>query len=152
MIGLLAMVTGAAAGEASAAGVEVSWSVVGEDLEVTARAETTGWVLVGFHSQPQLSGARLVMAAVTDGGPVLEEHVAEPPRHAARTAGAVAVMLAVTQVEGGTIATFRIPLDPSDTSLPTLTPGERTWIWLAYSNHDDLQHHSARREGMWVVL
>ncbi|MFT5685345.1 MAG: hypothetical protein ACI8RZ_006296 [Myxococcota bacterium] len=146
------MVTAALAGEVTAAGVHVSWAVVGDALEVTTRAETSGWVLVGFHSRSALAGSRLVMAAVTDAGPRLEEHVADPPNHAARSMGAVASMISVTEEGGTTTARFQVPLDPEDPTLPTLVPGQRTWLWLATSNHDDFQHHSARREGVWVSL
>lgn len=136
----------------AAADMTASWTVDGAWLEVEVTAPTTGWVLVGFHDREALAGARLMMAAVGPDGPVGEEHLADPPRHARRQEGAVATLISASQTAGTTTARFRVPLDPQQPGLPTLQAGARTWMWLAWSLDDDFQHHSARREGAWVVL
>lgn len=139
-------------GRAKAAGMSATWAVVGESLEVELVAPTRGWVLIGFHDREALAGARLVMGVVSREGAACEEHVANPPRHARRTTGQVATVVNGRIADGQTTLRCQVPLDPDDPSLPTLVPGKRTWVWLAWSHEADLQHHSARREGVWVEL
>ena len=43
-----------------AAGVEVSWRVVGENLEVILEAPTTGWVAIGFDRDNRRAGANMI--------------------------------------------------------------------------------------------
>ena len=119
---------------------------------VTAAAQTTGWVLVGFHNTQALAGSRLVMIAVTEAGPVLEEHLADPPRHSARASCEMASLIEATQTNGTTTSRFALPLNPGDASAPVLVPGQQTWMWLAWSREDNFEHHSVWREGVWVSL
>jgi hypothetical protein len=138
---------------ASAAGVEFRWALDGRLLQGCMRARTRGWITVGFNTQPQLDGARLVMGRVIDGNSQLEVHRARPPRHA-RIAGADHAVRIVggAQEAGVTRVCFVMPLDPIDPSDVTLVAGSPTHLVLAWSHESDFDHHSADRGAVNVLL
>lgn len=146
----VAMVLAAWSGEVDAIGMTARWQVVDDHLEVHLQSPGPGWVAVGLHAKPTLAGARLVMASVTESGLRVEEHVARPPAHPARTEGARAT--GVSGTGPPTQVVVRIPLDPKVPDLVVLAPGQRVWMVLAWSQDVDFGHHSARRTGLWVEL
>lgn len=132
-----------------AEGMRFAWTVDGDTLHGEVEAPGAGWVAVGFNDQPTLAGTRLVMGALGPDGPVVEEHLADPPRHHPRRAVPRAT---VERDPGGTCLRFSIPLDPGTADEVRLAEGQAVHLTLAWSHSDDLQHHSAMRTATRVRL
>lgn len=129
-------------------GVRVRWTHRSGRLVGEVRARTEGWVLVGFHTQPQLAGARLIMGSIDASGVArVEEHLASPPRHASRRALQGASLLtqtSVTRADGETIVRFSMPHKAHGMGRD-VTPGVPHHMILAWSRSPDFSHHSYMR-------
>jgi hypothetical protein len=134
---------------ASIPGLSAEWSATDDELLVTSRGETTGWVLVGFNGRDELRGSRLFFGRVIDGTVLAEEHLADPPRHSARPGASVRV---VGGSEGAGVTTVTLGIPRGEAAGVSIAPGVSTYLTLAWSQSDDLDHHSARREAMRLVL
>ncbi|MCB9676349.1 MAG: hypothetical protein H6737_14595 [Alphaproteobacteria bacterium] len=137
------------AGSVHGGGVDFAWVVEDGVLTGEASAATAGWVCVGFGARPGLAGSVLVMGAHGPQGSVVEEHVAQPPRHPRRVdLGEPPGLLEgrAEERDGRTTVRFRWALDPA------LRVGEPVYLTLAWSHEDDFDHHSARRVEVEAVL
>jgi|GEM_PF-2536727 len=135
-----------------------------DGLHVSLEANTTGWVLLGLNGRDELGGSRLFMARVVDGVAQVEEHIADPPNHAARPGVQVVSAAKGAESKGVTRVSFSIPWDPAGPGSPikaatggtwpgtALSADGRYWVTLAWSHSDDLQHHSAMRTARWSKL
>lgn len=134
--------------QASHAGVRFDWHVDGDVLHGRLSAATSGWVAVGLNDRQSLGGSRLLMFAVENGAIMAEEHLADPPQHPRREliGGAVDAYTSGDRLS----VVFRVPLT-RDWS-PTLVPGDRVWLTLAWSSETDFAHHSAQRDARWITL
>jgi len=137
------------------ADVRVSLSKVGTRGRVELHAPEQGWVLFGANGERGLAGAWLVMAYVDEAGRAhVEEHLAAPPQHARidpkRAAPHVTVVSSVQNSQGTTVV-LDVPLRKRDGARFDLEGAEVELI-VAYSESDDLQHHSRRREHRFGVL
>lgn len=141
---------------ATAVDVVFEWRIEGDKLHGKMHAPTRGWVTVGFNTEPQLAGTKLVMGYVSPRGEVvLEEHIADPPNHRPKTELGGHDALSNTQghEQGGeTHLEFLLELDSGDPVDVVLVPGQRYHVTLAWSHEDDLYHHSARRSAVEIDL
>lgn len=141
--------------KASAAGVTFEWRIDGDVLEGTMSARTRGWVTIGFNRERTLDGTRLVMGYVSGDRTVVEEHIADPPDHRSKVdlGGTSGVLSAKGREEGGiTTIEFRLRLDTGDAFDVALVPGETYYTTFAWSQEDDLFHHSAERTAIDLKL
>lgn len=140
MIGLTTLLMSFFAQPIEVEGMRFECAVEGEEVTAHLAAPGTGWVAVGFNDRPGLAGARLFMARVRGGEVEVEEHMAQPPRHA-RVDGARVTAIAGREIGGRTVVAFRFPLE----GRLRLQPGRSIHVILAYSESDDFNHHSRVR-------
>ena len=138
----------ALAATVSGASMTLDYTVVDGVVHGTLTGPRAGWVAVGFNDRPELAGSVLLMAASTDQGTHVEEHVARPPRHPPRAedGGVPGLIRAKLSVEGDrTLFRFQWSTATGDGWLSGLKAGAPLYITLAWSREADFQHHSAER-------
>jgi hypothetical protein len=99
------------------AGVRFEWVIRDAQVLACMQAATTGWVTVGFNTQPTLDGARLVMGRVVNGRAEAQVHIAQPSRHIHRLTpqGKERVSeVSGSQSRGITSICFSMPLAAAD--------------------------------------
>lgn len=140
-------------------GMTIGWSVVGDRLNIAARAPTSGWLVVGFNDKPGLDGGKLVFMRVRNGRAEAEVHRTDfrwpAPFHRARTTfGGTNYVKDVQGTESakGTVVSCAIPLVSGEPNDVKLTVGQTLHITLAYSVSDDYDHHSRMRTTVKRVL
>jgi hypothetical protein len=136
-------------GFGAAHGVAASWWHQADAMVVLVEGPTDGWVVVGFNDHDALAGSRLVMAAITGGRAIAEEHHAEPPLHPRQRALEV---LGFEEGPGITRVLVVVPRVAVTPGAVTLNPGVRCGLTLAYSAADDFDHHSTWRGMIGVTL
>ncbi|MEM9325858.1 MAG: DOMON domain-containing protein [Bacteroidota bacterium] len=134
----------------SVAGISLSHVVMEDSLELTITAPTTGWVGVGFNQENNIVGSDLLLFHVVDDqieGADLYVAGFGDPRSDESLGGQKSVRI-ISGSEYGreTKVTFRIALDNSDPYDFQHQPGVPLWLILAYSTHDDFEHHSRLRK------
>lgn len=136
-------------------GVVFDWRHKRNRLFARMEAPTTGWVAVGFNTETTLAGTRFVIA--TGSGPDMhaEEHVAEPPNH--RRVEELGLTPAVADLaleieDGKSRLSFSLPHRFADTPTPVLSPGQKSFLMLAWSLAPDFDHHSAWRRHFETTL
>ena len=136
-------------------GMSVRWYVEGDELFVTMKAPTTGWVAVGFNTQPTLDGSLLILGAVENGKVRVEEHIAQPPKHPTRISlgGSNALRrFEAKEQDGETQVSFVLNLAARDRLAPALSLGALVHLTLAFSQEDDFDHHSIMRTSVQITL
>ncbi len=141
-------------------GVIFEWRTTATHLQGCMQAQSTGWITVGFNTQPTLDGARLVMGRVdaraNAKSSLIEIHQAMPPRHEMRHSSAMkseVIQLISSEQRGGlTRICFRMALAASYTGDVALSVGKPVHLILAWSHERDFQHHSAQRGAVNTVL
>lgn len=122
--------------EPATSGREATWIV---QLE----GETTGWLVFGTNGASGITGAELFFGWVDGGESGAAHHkVLAPGRHVPATPSRV-TLLGSSQIGGSTTVRLRIPA-------PQLDADGGTWLVLAWSRAPELDHHSARREHVYV--
>ena len=124
---------------ATAAGETLKWKVNGPSLDCKLSAPTTGWVAVGFNSQPLMEGANIIMGYVTGGtSAVLGDLHGVSHTH---PADAVDNLTNKAGTDNGTTTeiTFTIPMANDANSQDfALTQGGTYWLIMTYgANGDD---------------
>jgi hypothetical protein len=141
----------------SAAGVTMEYNVVGSNIEITLRAQTAGWVAVGFDPQTLMKGANFIMGYVKDGKAVVADHFGNQlTGHAAdeTLGGKDNIANASGKEENGTTEIrFTIPLDSGDQYDKPLGKGKHV-VLLAHGDGDDFvtQHKPNARGKVTIEL
>lgn len=106
----------------------------------------SGWVSVGFDPVNRMQGANFIIAAVTPGGLVIEDHFGTSPTAHRRDRREDILDAAGARVDGGTLVEFVIPLDSGDPEDKPLVPGRTYTVLLAYhrSSPSFTVQHTAR--------
>lgn len=113
-------------------GVTLAWRNGLVVLFVALRSPGTGWVSAGFDPTNRMQGANYILAAVTPGGLVVEDHFGTGPTSHRRDARND-VLRAAGAISGGqTVVEFVIPLDSGDPEDKPLLPGRTYTVLLAY--------------------
>ncbi len=129
-----------------ASGVEFFWRNGLVVLVGALRSPGTGWVSVGFDPVRAMQGANYIIAAVSGGQLLIEDHFGTGTT-AHRKDAREDILLAAGGVEGGTTAVeFVIPLDSGDPEDKALKPGGTYTVLLAYhrSSPSFIVRHTAR--------
>lgn len=139
-------------GRVEAGGMVFEWEVEKGWLRCEVSAPTRGWVAVGFNRSAELAGTNLIMGCVEDGRAKIEDrYIVRAGQHKSKVelGSSDKVRDAGGEWEQGvTRLRFSIPLEAQDEFSQTLSAGERYYVWLAYSQEADFQHHSAMRTGV----
>lgn len=143
-------------GSISKQGMDVTWDYVGDRIHIQMSAPTKGWVTLGINEGQEMTGAYLLMGRVIDGQAELVEHYTSAPgtyrpvtEHGLQPA---VEDLAGSEEGGHTYLSFSLPLAFDDDLRRSLAPSQTYTAILAYSRHDDFQHHSIMRTQEEVEL
>lgn len=113
-----------------------SWQFMGDEIEFTVFAPTTGWVGIGFNPSQMMADAHFILAYVS--GDTVH---ARDDYGTGRTTHAADVSLGGTddvriisgeEANGVTRVVFALPLDSGDEYDVVFTPGETYKVLLAY--------------------
>jgi hypothetical protein len=129
-----------------ATGIEVSWQNDGETIYIGLSAEVTGYVAVGFAPERRMEGANILIAAVSDGKLLIEDHFGTSQIGHSEDAVSDIIQAAAIEEDGRTIVEFAYPLDTGAADDKPLLPGSEVVIILAVHHTSDslTTRHSAR--------
>jgi len=117
-------------------GITLTWKPDGQNLNVTVKAPTTGWVAVGFDPTVGMKDANLIIGYVKGGQTfVRDDYGAAPTAHQADASGGGRdnVTNKRGKEEGGaTEISFTIPLDSGDGRDRKLVVGQTYKVLLAH--------------------
>lgn len=130
-------------------GMTLAWQIEDNQLQVTMRAPTTGWVAIGINPKNQLAGSSFLMGRVQQGiAEVVDYYTIQPGDvHPVVILGGKSAVDAVSGFEedNTTTITFELQCFPSGNFHHQLEVGAEYYIHLAYSQDDDFAHHSRMR-------
>ena len=117
------------------------WKVDDSQLKVVMKAETTGWIAVGFKPSNGMQDANLIIGYVKDGETFISDDFGtwfsshEPDEN---LGGKNDVVIVSGKEENGeTEIAFSIPLNSGDEQDQVLKAGETTKVLFAYGTQDD---------------
>ncbi|MBN2050378.1 MAG: DOMON domain-containing protein [Spirochaetales bacterium] len=137
-------------------GYTFTWKIVGNEIEATMSAPTTGWVAVGFNPTNKMQGATYVIGYVKDGTAQLRHDWGHSPigHRAVTDMGGVSrvTLISGREENGRTELSFRLPLNPGDQYFTPIKAGERnTVIWAFGSNNGDNYTAKHTKRGSLVL-
>ncbi|NOS55261.1 MAG: hypothetical protein HOP37_03285 [Cyclobacteriaceae bacterium] len=137
-------------------GMTFQWRFEKDHLQCQATAPTNGWVAIGFNTKDELSGTNLIMGAVEqDYVTVDDRFIVKPGDHKSilDLGGSEALTQRVGKEENGTTTiSFSIPLSVNDKFHHDLQESKEYYVIMAFSQEDDLQHHSIMRTTIKIKL
>ncbi len=113
-------------------GVTLFWRNGLVVLFAALQSPGTGWVSAGFDPVNRMQGANYIIAAVTSGGIVIEDHFGSGTTSHRRDRREDILRAAGTASGGQTVVEFAIPLDSLDAEDKPLVPGRTYTVLLAY--------------------
>lgn len=131
-------------------GMEMSYSWQQDSITITLRAPTHGWLGIGFNDENNIVGSDLLLFHVVKGNTeALDMYVQGfgDPRADVQLNGQHSIRL----IEGKemthqTAVTFQIAHSSGDRYDFQHQLEKDYWLILAYSTHDDFDHHSRMRK------
>jgi len=127
--------------EVEAKKMTFAWTVNGKQLDVRLRADTTGWVAIGFNPTKRMQGANYILGYVKDGKVTLADDFGDAPtghKPDAKLGGTEDVTVVGGSEENGrTTIEFSIPLASSDVNDGTIDSQGETVVLLAYGPDRD---------------
>ena len=142
--------------EVAVNGMVLKHKVVGKEIEFTLSAPTTGWVGIGFNDANEIVGADLLLFHIVNGKVAFQDMIVKglgDPRLDTTLGGTDDVKIISGEERGRlTEITFRLPLQSNDPNDFALEKGKTLWLIMAYSTHDEFDHHSRMRKHIrWEV-
>jgi hypothetical protein len=134
----------------------VKWEHKQENILFEMRAPTKGWVAIGFNNTKSLKGTYLLMGRVRKGKAEVVEHYVEQPG-VYKPISNYGVINQTSDIEGieeknSTIIRFSLPIHTISKYKKQLTKNSNWNLLIAYSLHDDFQHHSIMRTATNIKL
>ncbi|MBN2685695.1 MAG: hypothetical protein JXR40_10475 [Pontiellaceae bacterium] len=122
-------------------GIRFDWVIKDGYLDGTLKAETTGWIAVGFNpDRMMMRGADFVIGYVENGEAYIRDDFGNSPiTHVADTAleGRNDVeVLGGEEIGGVTTVRFRKPLESDDPNDQSFSAGDTMTVIFAYGNQD----------------
>lgn len=137
-------------------GMVFEWRIEGVNLRCKMMAPTTGWVAVGFNTQPGLSGTHLIMGAVEqEFSRIDDRYIVAPGNHKSMIQMGVedrVTLKSAREWQGKTAIEFAIPLQSIDKYHLQLNEGSEYHLLMAFSAEDDFDHHSMMRTSIKIKL
>ena len=137
-------------------GMTVKHEVIGKEIEFTITAPTQGWVGIGFNDENAIVEADLLLFHIVDGKVAFRDMIVKgmgDPRLDKSLGGTDDVqVISGKESARQTEITFRLPLKSTDPYDFALEAGKPLWLIMAYSTHDEFDHHSRMRKHIrWEV-
>lgn len=128
----------------------------GNYLLMELRAPTTGWVAVGFNSTNNIVQSDLLMMHIVNGKVECQDMYVKglgDPRLDDTLGGSQDLeIIAAEEKNNETYLQFRRSWPAKDKYDYQLQNGQAFWLILAYSTHDEFDHHSRMRKHKEVVF
>lgn len=137
---------------------EITWTCtpIGDDLVMELQAPTTGWVGVGFNQENSILQSDLLLFNIVDGQAtgtdLYVKGFGNPQADKALGGDRNVEILSFREEDNHTYIQFRRPLKAADAYDFQLQAGEAFWLILAYSTHDEFEHHSRVRQHQQVLF
>lgn len=137
-------------------GMKVSWRVSNDSIYFTMSAPTTGWIAIGFNESSSLTGTYLIMGRMRKGSPEVVEHYTLQPG-SYRPISELGTTPTTTIISGSqtrlhTRIEFSIPARKVSKHHKNLLGEDYQNMLMAFSRHDDFQHHSVMRTSAKVRI
>lgn len=133
-----------------------SYQLLEQEIIVELSAPTTGWIGLGFNTENNIVGSDLLLFHVVKGsveGNDLFVKSFGNPKLDSELGGTNDIhALSGTEKNGWTSVRFKLPLPSKDSFDFQHRKGQSFWLILAYSTHDDFNHHSRMRKHVQVEL
>ena len=137
-------------------GMTVTWYHQGDRVYFDMEAPTTGWVAIGFNTSGEMKDVYLLMGRVEMRNAEVVEHYTSSPGNyeSFEKMGAVSSVASVrgSEESGKTTLHFSLPHSRLNKYAKNLAAGSEYVMVMAYSTHDDFQHHSRMRTSVPVSL
>jgi len=139
-------------------GFVLKWESQGENLLITVKAETTGWIGFGIGATRMMKDANMILCWVDDasGIAMAEDHFGiglTSHKNDISLGGKQNVtVLSGSQNETTTEVTFTIPLDSGDEFDKPLVRGESYRILLASNNSDNISWKHNNRYAQEIII
>ncbi len=136
----------------------MSWtcSQEGDFLVMELRAPTTGWLGIGFNQENSIVHSDLLLFHVVDGKAestdLYVKGIGNPKTDKSLGGSHDIEILDFSEGENETYIKFRRPRKGKDAYDYRLKNEEAFWLILAYSTHDEFEHHSRMRKHKKVVF
>ena len=137
--------------------IRFDWRIEKDQLHVQLKAETEGWVGIGFNPSDKMKDADFIMGYVKKGKVKVADHfgvASTQHKEDTRIGGTSDVSNAEgSEKEGFTEIRFTIPLKTEDAKDKAITPDADTTVLLAYgSGRDSFRSRHAFRSVLTVNL
>lgn len=131
-------------------GMELSYSIRGDSVDITLSAPTSGWIGLGFNDQNSIVRSDLLLFHVVNGRTeAIDMHVvsAGNPKKDTSLGGQHSIRVKEGhEISGKTTVRFSIALRNGDWYDYQHKVADDFWLILAYSTHDEFAHHSSMRK------
>jgi hypothetical protein len=131
-----------------AAGVSFELAFIGDEVEITMKAKTTGWIAYGLDPENRMGGADIVIAYFKDGKAYARDDYADSAfghRPDVSQGGTDDIRSVTgTEADGVTSVTVRLPRLSKDSKDKKFTPGKHKLL-LSYGLKDDPSAKHASR-------
>ncbi|MDW3191454.1 MAG: DOMON domain-containing protein [Cytophagales bacterium] len=137
-------------------GMHMSYEITNDSVTISLSAPTTGWVGIGFNQENNILESDLLLFHVIEGKAsgldLFVKGIGDPRKDTDLNGHTSFRMLEGKEENGQTEVQFRIALDSQDPNDYQHTLSESFWLILAYSAHDDFEHHSLMRRHVPFVF
>lgn len=135
---------------------ELSYQYMEDRIYFKLSAPTSGWIMIGFNTSQSIKKSYLVFGAFKNSFSEVEDHwVRDFGDHVALfelAEGAHLLNCRSFQIGRKAFLEFSLPIKPTSKYSPAFEKGSRKFVWLAYSDSDDFDHHSTKRIGKWITF
>lgn len=142
--------------ETSVSGMSWKCKKEGDFLEMELRAPTRGWLGVGFNQENDIINSDLLLFHVVNGkGESTDLYVkgfGNPKTDKSLGGSHDIEIIDFSENQNETYIKFRRLLTVQDVYDYQLKKGEIFWLILAYSTHDDFEHHSRVRKHKKMIF
>lgn len=131
-------------------GMQLTYQLENDSIEITLSAPTKGWVGIGFNRENNIVGGDLLLFHYVNGKVEAKDLFVKgfgDPRDDKQLGGNKSVVILEGEESSHeTTVKFKLALDSQDPYDFKHERGNDFWLIMAYSTHDDFDHHSRMRK------
>lgn len=137
-------------------GMEMTYQVTDDSITILLMAPTSGWVGIGFNSEDNILGSDLLLFHVKGdqihGKDMFVKGFGDPREDNSLQGSDSFRILSGSETVQQTQVQFRIPINNQDPFDFKHTLSKSFWLILAFSTHDEFDHHSHMRRHIPFVF